>query len=95
MKRKKEEPYTKKKYITVMTIGILGFLLAFGFLFAAAILQENGASKVLYYSLGFAFLPIGIIDIIFLLNHLEGLMMYELEAKINRSVKDKLITKEK
>ena len=72
-------PYSKKKYITIITIAIVIFFLGFGCLICAGILSEYDVNSTIVTIVGLSFLPVMIGDLIFLFYHSNGLSNYEME----------------
>ena len=60
MKNRKNEPMTKKEYITLMSIAIGLMVMFFAILFVTAALQDNGVSSEVYT-------PIGILSFAFII----------------------------
>ena len=86
MTKKEPEAYSKKKYTTVLTVSIVGFIISFLMLMAAAILQENGVDSRIYTPLGVAFFPLMVLDIIYMLRHHSGMSLYQMEKQMKSTM---------
>ena len=86
MTKKEPEAYSKKKYTTVLTVSIVGFMISFLMLMAAAILQENGVDSRICTPLGVAFFPLMVLDIIFMLRHHSGMSLYQMEKQMKSTM---------
>lgn len=84
LRRREREPYTKRKSVTILIIGVVGLALAFTSLSTAAILQSNGVDSKIYTPFGIAFFPICIIDVIFLIYHYPGITLYEFNKQMEK-----------
>lgn len=83
--KKEVKPYTKKKSITILIIGVLGMLLAFASLFAGAIMQSKGVVSAIYLPFCIVFFPICVADIIFLVYHQPGIVMRDIKKQHNKN----------
>ena len=85
MKNNKEtRPMTKKEYIIWMSLSLGFFLLFFGMLTAAAILQDNGVSPDIYNPIGFSSFAFSIISLVILFAKYKSAMEYEMNAKADK-----------
>lgn len=86
MKKRYIKPYTKKKSILILIVGVLGLIISFACLFIGAILQNKGVSELIYLPLCISFFPICIVDVIFLIYHQKGITLHDIENQLNVSV---------
>ena len=86
MKKNEPEAYSKKKYATVLTVSIAGFVISFLMLLIAAILQENGVDSRIYTPIGVAFFPLVVLDIIYMLRHHSGMSLYQMEKQMKSTM---------
>lgn len=86
MKKRDIKPYTKKKSFLVLIVGVLGLIVSFACLFTGVILQYKGVSKLIYLPLCISFFPICIADVIFLIYHQKGMVLYDIEKQLSLSI---------
>ena len=86
VKKKEPEAYSKKKYTTVLTVSIVGFVISFLMLLIAAILQEKGVDSRIYTPIGVAFFPLMVLDIIYMFRHNSGMSLHQMEKQMKSTI---------
>lgn len=84
--KKEKQPYSKKKAIVITTIGICTFALSFVSIFIGIILEENNYSSNIYVPFFIIFLVLNFLDIIFLIYHYNGLVLREVQKKLDKTM---------
>ena len=85
---KNREPYSKEKFITILVIECVAFILSFALLFVAAVLQSKGFELKIYAPFGASFFLIITADMFFSIYHYSDLK--ECEKNIKKQRKEKL-----
>ena len=85
MSRRNVKPYTKRKSITILSISIIGFILSIGSLLIGVALLENNYDDNIYLPFCFAFFPLMILDLIFLIYHFPGLMLHDIKKQMDKT----------
>ncbi len=83
MKREKK-PYSKKKSITILVVGVFGIALAFTLLCVGAKLQGDGVNQSIYLPLCLSFFPICIGDVAFLIYHYPGIALHDMQEQLEK-----------
>lgn len=82
--KKEIKPYSKKKSIIILIIGILGIVIAFASLMTGAIMQDNGMDSKIFLPFCIAFFPICIFDVVFLIHHYPGIVLREVQEQLEK-----------